>query len=269
VIEISSLSDARVSEYAQVGQADWLRERGLFVAEGRLVVQRLFQTTFTIRSVLITGTAFAALEDILDQGRCPVYVCEQDMMNTLAGFNFHRGCLAIGERPPSIESASHFQSAHCLLALEGVGNPDNVGGVFRVAAAFGVDGILLDRTSGDPLYRKAIRTSMGSAFSVPFAQTEKWLDAIRTIRVAGADVVALTPDAGATNLSDYVSRRSPDRRVVLMLGAEGPGLSPEAMRAATATVRIPIAKEVDSLNVVVAAGIALAAISIFNSDSTT
>jgi tRNA G18 (ribose-2'-O)-methylase SpoU len=260
VIEISSLSDARVSEYAQVGQADWLRERGLFVAEGRLVVQRLFQTTFTIRSVLITRTALAALEDILDPGRCPIYVCDQDTMNTLAGFNFHRGCLAIGERPPSIEPASRFQSAHCLLALEGVGNPDNIGGVFRVAAAFGVDGILLDRTSGDPLYRKAIRTSMGGVFIVPFAKTEKWLDALTAMRAAGADVVALTPDAGASNLSDYVSRRSRDQRVVLMLGAEGPGLSPAALRAAAATLRIPIAREVDSLNVVVAAGIVLSAI---------
>jgi len=257
-----------VSDYAQVGQPHSLRERGLFVAEGRLVVQRLFQTTFTIRSVLITRTAFAALEDILEPRRCPIYVCEQDTMNKLAGFDFHRGCLAIGERPPAIESANWFQSAHRLLALEGVGNPDNVGGVFRVAAAFGVDGILLDRTSGDPLYRKAIRTSMGAAFSVPFAQTEKWLETLAAMRASGADVVALTPDVAAANLADYVTHRSRDRRVVLMLGAEGPGLSPKAMRAATATVRIPIAKEVDSLNVVVAAGIALAALSIFNPDST-
>lgn len=226
------------------------------------MVQRLFQTTFVIRSVLITRTAFAALEDILDPGRCPIYVCDQGTMNQLAGFNFHRGCLAIGERPSSIEPPSRFQSAHRLLALEGVGNPDNVGGLFRVAAAFGVDGVLLDRTSGDPLYRKAIRTSMGAVFSVPFAQTEKWLGTLIAIRVAGVEVIALTPDVSATDLSDYISHRSRDRRVALMLGAEGPGLSPEAMRAATAAVRIPIAREVDSLNVVVAAGIALAAISI-------
>jgi tRNA G18 (ribose-2'-O)-methylase SpoU len=95
---------------------------------------------------------------------------------------------------------------------------------------------------------------------VPFSQTEKWLDSLAAIRAAGADVVALTPDHSAKDLSDYVSNRSPDRQVVLMLGAEGPGLSPLAMRAATATVRIPIVQDVDSLNVVVAAGIALAAI---------
>jgi tRNA G18 (ribose-2'-O)-methylase SpoU len=250
-----------VSDYTRVGQPGWLRDRGLFVAEGRLVVRRLFETPrITVRSVLITRTAFAALEDVLDPTRCPIYICQQDTMNQLAGFNFHRGCLALGERPAAIEPVGRFQSGHRILALEGVGNPDNVGGLFRVAAAFGVDGILLDPATGDPLYRKAIRTSMGAAFRVPFAQTAKWLEMLTAMRAAGADVVALTPAVSATNLSDYIANRSPDRPVVLVLGTEGPGLSPEAIAAATACVRIPIAREVDSLNVVVAAGIALAAV---------
>ena len=262
MIEITTLNDARVSDYAHVGEPDWLRERGLFVAEGRLVVGRLFQTpTFAIRSVLMTRTALAALEDGVDSARCPVYLCEQDMMNRLAGFNFHRGCLALGERPPAIDAPNRFHSAQRLLALEGVGNPDNVGGLFRIAAAFGVDGILLDRRTGDPLYRKAIRTSMGAVFSVPFARTDEWLETIVEIKAAGADAVALTPDRTARDLSDYAQALPPKRRVMLMLGAEGPGLSPESMGAATARVRIPIAQDVDSLNVVVAAGIALAAIS--------
>jgi tRNA G18 (ribose-2'-O)-methylase SpoU len=262
VIEITTLNDTRVSDYAHVGEPDWLRERGLFVAEGRLVVRRLFQTdTFTIRSVLITRTALAALEDGVDSGRCPIYVCDQDMMNRLAGFNFHRGCLALGERPPAIDVPNRFHTAQRLLALEGVGNPDNVGGLFRVAAAFGVDGILLDRTSGDPLYRKAIRTSMGAVFSVPFAMTNEWLETIIAIKTAGADAVALTPDRTSRVLSDYVEKLSPKQRVMLMLGAEGPGLSPDSLTAATTRVRIPIAQNVDSLNVVVAAGIALAAVS--------
>jgi len=261
VIEITALTDDRVSDYTNVGQPDWLRERGLFVAEGRLVVRRLFQApTFTVRSVLITHTALAALGDTLDSTRCPIYVCEQEMMNHLTGFNFHRGCLAIGERPPAIDPGCRFQSARCLLAVEGVGNPDNIGGLFRVAAAFGVDGILLDSTSGDPLYRKAIRTSMGAVFRVLFATPERWLEAVTAITVGGADAVALTPQALATTLADYVNDRSTDQRVMLMVGAEGAGLSPEALSAATVNVRIPIVEEVDSLNVVVAAGIALAAI---------
>lgn len=261
MIEITGLKDSRVADYARVGDAQWLLQRGLFVAEGRLVVRRLFEVgTLAVCSVLITPAAHAALVDILEGASCPIYLCEQALMNQLAGFNFHRGCLALGERPRPIDPASRFQSAHRLLALEGVGNPDNIGGLFRVAAAFGVDGILLDRPSGDPLYRKAIRTSMGSAFRVPFAKTDTWLDALAGARAAGAEIVALTPDASVTSLSDYVSGRSPDRRLILMVGTEGPGLSRDAMSVATTAVRIPIAQEVDSLNVVVAAGIALAAI---------
>jgi len=261
VTGITRLDDDRVADYAHVGDAEWLRGNGLFVAEGRLVVRRLLEAPgFNVRSVLVTPTARAALHDVLDPSPCAIYVCDQALMNQLGGFNFHRGCLALGERPAPIDPASRFQSAHRALALQGVGNPDNVGGLFRVAAAFGVDGILLDRTSGDPFYRKAIRTSMGAAFRVPFAQTEEWLATVAGLRTAGADVVALTPNASATTLSDYVGSRSRDRRLVLMVGAEGSGLSRQAIDAATASVRIPIAQDIDSLNVVVAAGIALAAI---------
>jgi tRNA G18 (ribose-2'-O)-methylase SpoU len=261
VIEITSLNDGRVFDYTHVGDPLWLLERGLFVAEGRFVVRRLFEAgTFEVRSVLITPAAHTALVDILETARCPIYLCEQALMNQLAGFNFHRGCLALGERPAPIDPASRFRSAHTLLALEGVGNPDNVGGLFRVAAAFGVEGILLDRTSGDPLYRKAIRTSMGAAFKVPFSQTDTWLDTLAGARAVGVEIVALTPEVSATSLSDDVSGGSRDRRLILMLGAEGAGLSRDAMSVATTRVRIPIAQDVDSLNVVVAAGIALAAV---------
>jgi len=260
VIEITSLNDGRVSDYTHVGDPLWLLERGLFVAEGRFVVRRLFEAgTFEVRSVLATPAAFAALDDVLIVSRCPVYVCPQDTVAQLTGFNFHRGCLALGERPPRIGGLDCLARTRCLLALEGVGNPDNVGGLFRVAAAFGTGGILLDETSGDPLYRKAIRTSMGWSLSVPCARVREWLAALDTRRVAGADLIALTPDRLAVPLADYVRSRASDRPFVLMLGSEGAGLSSDAMAAATVRVRIPIAKDVDSLNVVVAAGIALAA----------
>jgi tRNA G18 (ribose-2'-O)-methylase SpoU len=144
--------------------------------------------------------------------------------------------------------------------LEGVGNPDNVGGLFRVAAALGGGGVLLDRGCADPLYRKAIRTSMGSVFRIPFSTADAWLPTIRALGDTDAEIVALTPHPAATALANLVRHLSPDRRVVLMLGAEGPGLSNEAIATATMAVRIPIAADVDSLNVVVAAGIALAAL---------
>jgi tRNA G18 (ribose-2'-O)-methylase SpoU len=261
VIEIKDLADRRVSDYTHVGEPDWLRERGLFVAEGRLVVRRLFETSITVHSVLVTGAALAALPDSLDPERCPIYACDQDTMNRLAGFNFHRGCLAIAERPPAIDPQERFADARCLIALEGVGNPDNVGGLFRVAAAFGVGGVLLDRTTGDPLYRKAIRTSMGSTFRLPFARIDPWLATIGNLSDRDADLVALTPDPAAATLADFTRNRGADRPLILMLGAEGPGLSPDARAAATANVRIPIRTDVDSLNVVVAAGIALSVLS--------
>jgi tRNA G18 (ribose-2'-O)-methylase SpoU len=261
VIErVARLDDPRVADYAYVGDPGWIRAQHLFVAEGRLVVRRLLEAgTFNVRSVLVTPAALSALEDVLNPAR-PVYVCEQQTMNAIAGFNFHRGCLALGDRPPVTDTLDGFAQARRLLALEGIGNPDNVGGLFRVAAAFGMDGVVLDRTSGDPLYRKAIRTSMGAALRVPFATLDAWVVGLRGLRDEGAEIVALTPDVSATPLVDYAKRFPRERRLVLMLGAEGPGLSPAASDIASAAVRIPMAADVDSLNVVVAGGIALAAL---------
>jgi len=261
VIHISHLDDPRVAEYVHVGEPKWLRERGLFVAEGRLVVRRLVEArSFGLRSVLVTPVALAAMTDVLDPERCPVYVCEQQTMNDLAGFNFHRGCLAIGDRPLAIDPLAGFAHARCVLALQGIGNPDNVGGLFRAAAALGGDAALLDSRCADPLYRKAIRTSMGAAFRVPFAVAEEWLPTIHALAGGEMDVVALTPNPSAKPVADVARDRSPKRRVILMLGAEGDGLSKAAISAATVAARIPIARDVDSLNVVVAAGIALAAL---------
>ena len=251
--------DPRIADYAHVGDSDWLVAQGLFVAKGRLVVRRMVESgAFTIRSILLTLAARAALADVLDSSRLPVYVCEQQTMNAVAGFNFHRGCLALGVRPPANDSLDRFTGVSRLLALEGVGNPDNVGGLFRVAAAFGVGGVLLDRTTGDPLYRKAIRTSMGASLRIPFARVDSWWPALQSWRSAGALIAALTPDPAATPISECAQGMPSDRPLILMLGAEGPGLSVETLQAADARVRIPIAAAVDSLNVVVAAGIALA-----------
>jgi tRNA G18 (ribose-2'-O)-methylase SpoU len=178
----------------------------------------------------------------------------------LSGINFHRGCLAIAARPETEIPLVRFSGARRLLALEGVGNPDNIGGLFRVAAAFEAGGVLLDRTSGDPLYRKAIRTSMGATLRLPFARIDAWEAGLDALRGHGFHLVALTPDASAISLSLYAATLPPERPLVLMLGGEGPGLTVQSLRAADVTVRIPIAADVDSLNVVVAAGIALAAL---------
>lgn len=249
--------DPRLSEYAHVGDPAWLEARGLFVAEGRLVVRRLLESgRFRIDSVLLTPAALAALGGALATD-APVHVAEQDVLNQVTGFNFHRGCLAIARRPvPTAHPA--FVDARRLLALEGVGNPDNVGGLFRVAAAFGVDGVLLDPASGDPFYRKAVRTSMGAVLGLPFRRLEPWPAALDAYRSRGFRLVALTPRPDATPLAEYAGGEGRGARLIVLAGAEGSGLDDATLAMADAMVRIPIAPGVDSLNVTVAAGIALA-----------
>lgn len=257
VEHIDSIEDPRLAEYRHVGDPAWLREQALFVAEGRLVVQRLLDRgAFRIKSVLLTPAACAAMMPAA--GAAQVYVAPQPVVDGVTGFNFHRGCLAIVQRPAAA-TVRDVTTGRRLLALEGVGNPDNVGGLFRVAAAFGVDAILLDESTGDPFYRKAIRTSMGATLSVPFARDAEWPASLDSCRAAGYRILALTPRPSATPIaSDLVSA---DDRVVLLAGAEGPGLTETAMQRADVQVRIPIAPAVDSLNVTVAVGIALAMLS--------
>ena len=258
---IDRLDDPRITTYARVGDPAWLGDHGLFVAESRLVVRRLFESRrFEVDSLLVTPAALTALQGVLPDG-VPIYVAEQALLNSITGFKFHRGCLALARRPVPADVVSPLRGAQRgahstrFVALEGVGNPDNIGGIFRVAAAFGVDAVLLDPSSGDPLYRKAIRTSMGAALQIPFARLEQWPEGLDAFKRDGFRVLALTPRADARPLDDMVRDTSP--RWILLAGAEGPGLSEAAQAAADVHVRIPIAETVDSLNVTVAVGIAL------------
>ena len=139
-----------------------------------------------------------------------------------------------------------------------MGNPDNVGGLFRVALALGAGGVLLDPASADPLYRKAIRTSMAASLRVPFTRVEPWPSALDALRAGGFQVIALTPDPDAPSIDDYVVE--PRSRLILALGSEGAGLQAESMRYADARLRIPIDPRADSLNIVVAAALALNAL---------
>jgi tRNA G18 (ribose-2'-O)-methylase SpoU len=249
------------TQYAHVGDSAWLRAHGLFVAEGRLVVRRLIEAgRYELVSVVMTPAAAASLADIRARVRCPVRVVERSALASLTGFDFHRGCLAIAKRPDVQPPLEAFAGARRLMALESVANPDNVGGLFRVAAAFEAGGVLLDHASGDPFYRKAIRTSMGASLDVPFTRLEPWPSGLGLLGRRGFQVVALTPDRAATPVATFAASIGRDRPVVLLLGAEGSGLSPETLSAADVRVRIPIAAGVDSLNVVVAAAIALAAL---------
>jgi tRNA G18 (ribose-2'-O)-methylase SpoU len=260
VIRVASLDDPRVAEYRWVGDHEALVGAGLFVAEGRLVVRRLLaEPRFTVHSVLVTKPAFAALRDVFAARtpQTPVYIVEQETMNGVTGFNMHRGCLALAERPAvaSLDtSAAPLENLARVVILEGVNNPDNVGGIFRSAAALGADAVIVGPDSSDPLYRKAIRTSMAATLQIPFFAAGAWPDAITTIRNAGFDVIALAPAASARPLDD-LPRNLP--RVALLVGAEGSGLTADALSAADTCVRIPMQGSTDSLNVAVATSIAL------------
>ena len=262
VIRPDSLDDPRLTPFRDVGDAELRRRDGLFLAEGRLVVRRLLtQARYRTRAVLASETARAALDDVLS-GRSDaleVFVVPPAWMEDVTGFNLHRGCLAIGERGTPRQWRELADGAWRLLVLEGVGNPDNIGGLFRTAYAFGVDAVLLGPGSGDPLYRKAIRVSCGAALVTPYAAVTPWPDALDDLAGGGMAVWALTPAADATPIAEACVSGLPSR-LALLVGAEGPGLTDASLAFATQRIRIPIAPGADSLNVTVAAGIALAAV---------
>lgn len=288
-VRIDDLTDARLADYRHVPDPELLRRGEIFVAEGRLVVRTLLaQARFAVRSLLVTETAFDALCDVIEPrlASLPVYIVGQRTIQQLTGFNIHRGCLAIGERPPRVmlgEGLQHMSgdawsspeppalpdargevptARHRLVVLEHIVNADNVGGIFRNAAAFGAAAVVLGPGCCDPLYRKAVRTSMGAALRVPFVYAGEWPAALARLREAGFTVVALTPRASALSIDaclvdSGVSRLANSPRIALLAGSEGPGLSAAALAAADVAVRIPMASGVDSLNVATAVGIAL------------
>ena len=258
MIEIASLDDPRLAPYRLTASPAELLAAGLFVAEGRLVVGRLLQSSrYVIHSVLVTPIAHRAIEDALASRTTPpaVFVIDQQRMNAVVGFNIHRGCLALVERPTrETLSAAHLTAARRVVVLERVNNPDNVGGIFRSAAAFAVDLVVLGPGCSDPLYRKAIRTSMAATLQVPFVDAGPWPGALGVLRDAGFERIALTPAADATPLDGVPGALA---RVALLVGAEGDGLTGDALAHANRRVRIPIASGVDSLNAAVATSIAL------------
>ena len=255
-IPIDALDDPRVADYRHVADAAYLQARSLFVAEGRLVVARLLALAqWTTHSVLVTKAAFDRLGATLDRTSAPIYLADQPLMSAVAGFDIHRGCLALAVRQPeqTLDRALADRAQRALI-LEGVSNPDNVGGLFRNAEAFGVDLVVLGPGCGDPLYRKAIRTSMASTLAVPFVQAGAWPAAIRMLRASRFQVIALTPSDRALVLAD-ITLAGP--KVAVLVGAEGAGLSEPAMQAADMRARIPMSGALDSLNVTTAAAIAM------------
>ena len=233
---------------------------------------------------MVTAPALTALGGAAELTDVPVFVVSQLVMNTVTGFNIHRGCLAIGERGAPLDWRALTARAHRLVILERLANADNVGAIFRNAAAFGVDAVLLGPDCTDPLYRKATRTSMAATLTIPFARVDvdadaiganaaPWPEALRLLRTDGFHVMALSPWADAPPLRAVITsgllRQAPDSsgpfrgtrpaksRVAFVVGHEGEGLTREALEACDTVARIPMVPGHDSLNVATAVGIAL------------
>ena len=267
LIHIDDPTDVRLADYRNIPDRALAARGDIFVAEGRLVVSRLLSSPRLVtRSLLLTEAALGALAGDTAWQRpantaVPAYLVPPTVMATVTGFDVHRGCLAIGERPVTTEWAALAAGAHRLVVAERIANADNVGALFRNAAAFGVDGVLLDPACTDPLYRKAIRTSMGATLHVPFARVEPWPDGLLAMRASGFSLVALSPTAptllAALPSAAAGASAAANGKIAIIVGHEGDGLSPKVLALCDHQARIPMAPGVDSLNVATATALAL------------
>jgi len=208
-----------------------------------------------VRSLLLAPREHERLAAALEGVDAPVYLADRTLMAQVAGFDVHRGALAAADRFAPSDAADAIRDARRVLVLEGSSSLENIGGAFRNAAAFGFGAVLLDPACGDPLGRRPVRVSAGHTLTVPFARLSELPEGLAPLRAAGLELVALTPAPDAEPLAAL--RPSATDRVALLAGAEGPGLRPATLAAADRRVRIPLAPGVDSLNLAVAAAVAM------------
>ncbi|MBZ9891193.1 RNA methyltransferase [Mesorhizobium sp. BR1-1-3] len=256
-IRIDDPQDPRVAAYLDIRERDLAGRQGRFVAEGKVVLDLLLTTgRFAAESALVLENRLAGLDKILSKApaELPVYVATSAVMDAIAGFHMHRGILAMGRKgapQPAEALLDGLPPRALVVVLVGIANHDNVGSIFRNAAAFGADAVLLDATCCDPLYRKAIRVSVGAALKIPFASFTDTAGFTTTLARRGFEQFALSP-RGKTDIRD--AQRS--ERLALYLGTEGEGL-PDDLLASLHDVRITMAEGFDSLNVAAASAIAL------------
>jgi tRNA G18 (ribose-2'-O)-methylase SpoU len=257
IIRIDDPGDPRLAPYRDIRERDLVGRQERFIAEGKVVLGVLLAARrFEAVSALVLESRLAGLEQTLKQVEpdLPVYVVSPATMDGVAGFHVHRGILAVGKRRPAESAAALLGSLPetvLVVALVGIANHDNMGAIFRNAAAFGAGAVLLDESCCDPLYRKSIRVSVGAALKVPFTFAGSAGEMIETLAGAAFATIALSP-RGAKSIRDI----EPARRTALLLGTEGEGL-PDALLARRETARIPMVDDFDSLNVATASAIAL------------
>ena len=257
LIPIDDPADPRVAAYRDIKERDLVGRQGRFIAEGETVLRAFVRDApERLESMLIDGKRAGKLAEVFEAlpDSVPVYVVGQAVLDAIAGFHLHRGVLAVGAKPAPLSAEALLAGTGeraVVLVLMGIANHDNLGGIFRNAAAFGVDGLILDGDCCDPFYRKAIRVSIGATLSVSTAWLASGEDVVDLLDRHGFQGLALSPTADQT-----LARLTPPARAAVLLGAEGPGLS-QAVMDRTTTIGIPMAGGFDSLNVATTSGIVL------------
>jgi tRNA G18 (ribose-2'-O)-methylase SpoU len=259
VHDVSDPHDRRLDDFRDLNSIDRRPDlptgKGLVIAEGVLVVRRMLASRFMPSALLGTDRRLVELADDLAGCDVPYYRVSTEVMAAVVGFHLNRGVLAAARRVPEPTVGQVVERARTVAVLEGVNDYENLGSIFRNAAGLGVDAVVFGSGCADPLYRRAVRVSMGHALLVPYARVVNWPADLQMLRERGFRLLAMTPDARARPLPDAMAGLR-DERVAVLVGAEGPGLSETAMRASDVRVRIPMSRGTDSLNVATAAALA-------------
>lgn len=256
VLDIDDPADPRLDDFRDLNSSDRRPDlpdgKGLVIAEGVLVVQRLLASRFPAIGLLGVDRRLSELQDDLDGVDVPFYRTSAEVMAEVVGFHLNRGVLAAASRPEALDLQDVLDGASTVAVLEGVNDHENLGAMFRNAAGLGADAVLFGAACADPLYRRAVRVSMGHVLRTPFAQVPEWPRGLEQLRDNGFQIISLTPNPTAIPLATAMT----GEKVALLLGAEGPGLTEHAMRATDVRARIPMAPGTDSLNVATAAAMA-------------
>jgi tRNA G18 (ribose-2'-O)-methylase SpoU len=260
VQDVSDPDDPRLDDFRDLNSVDRRPDlptgKGLVIAEGVLVVQRMLASRFTPHALLGTDRRLAELhDDLAGAGAAPYYRASADVMAQVVGFHLNRGVLAAARRAPEPTVAQVVDGARTIAVLEGVNDHENLGSIFRNAAGLGVDAVVFGSGCADPLYRRAVRVSMGHALLVPYARSADWPADLMTLKENGFRLFAMTPHPDARPLPEAMDAARSDR-IAVLVGAEGPGLTPAVQRLSDVRVRIPMSRGTDSLNVATAAALA-------------
>ncbi len=265
IVDVDGAQAGLLSDYRDLTDAALRRvqepAQGLYIAESLTILERALNAGHTARSILTSPKWLPALAPILEKhphsSNAPVLVGDDELLESVTGFHVHRGTLASMNRPVTADVGDLLATAQTVVVLEDIVDHTNVGALFRSVAAMGADAVIVTERCADPLYRRSVRVSMGTVLQVPWTRAD-WSDIRSGLAERGFTLVGMGLTDSAVDFDDYV-RRAP-QRVAIALGSEGPGLSATAFSQCDVIARIPMANDVDSLNVAAAGAVALHAL---------